>query len=69
MKGTEMCLFLFVMISLDEFRKILGETAINMTDEEVESVRKIQYKFAEAIFDKWLDDRENKVQNKSEYLL
>jgi hypothetical protein len=45
------------MISLVEFKKLLGEQALSMSDEDVENLRKAQYELAYILFDKWNKDR------------
>lgn len=52
------------MMSLIEYRKLLGQTAIGMTDEEVEQVRASQYQFADLLFDSWLESLEKKHKKK-----
>lgn len=41
------------MIPLLEFKKLLGEYAKNLTDQEIEEIRHEQYKIAEMAFKAW----------------
>ena len=50
------------MISLPDFRELLGEAGHELTDEQVERVREIEYGLADAIFDQWLRKRNNSKQ-------
>ncbi len=45
------------MISLVEFKKLLGEKAYLMSDEDIESLRQTQYYFANVLFKKWSEDK------------
>ncbi len=42
------------MLTLEEFKKELGDVAQNMTDKELEEVMKLHYRFADIFFDMWL---------------
>jgi len=45
------------MFSFSEFKFLLGPMAEGMADQEVELLRTIEYRLADAIFDKWLCER------------
>lgn len=45
------------MIDLSAFRTLLGPAAENLTDEEIERIREVEYGMADAIFDRWLRKR------------
>jgi hypothetical protein len=45
------------MISLDEFKKLLGPTAETLTDEEIVKIREMEYRLGDIIFDAWLRQR------------
>lgn len=49
------------MISLAAFKKSLGSTAMQLSDEEIEKLRKLQDQFADVLFDQWLK-KKNRVQ-------
>ncbi len=44
------------MISIEECRKILGESCSSMTDEQIEDLRNNLYKLTESVIDKYLKD-------------
>lgn len=48
------------MIELKEFKKLLGEEAENLTDEQIKQVYNIQDQLADIIFDMWLEKKVNK---------
>lgn len=45
---------------IKRFRKLLGESANKLTDEEITRIMKIQYQLADLMFDKWLKEK-NKI--------
>jgi len=45
------------MISPSEFKKLMGEEAIGLTDQEIEEIRDAQYKAAELAFEFWQRDK------------
>lgn len=45
------------MIGLSEFKKLMGEEARGLTDEEIEKIRDAQYKFAELAFEFWQKEK------------
>jgi hypothetical protein len=50
------------MISLDEFKKLLGKAAAGLSDAEIESIRELEYRIADATFDIWLRERNSTPQ-------
>lgn len=53
------------MISVNECRKVLGHSANNLTDLEIESIRDGFYAQAYVIFDLWAKEKlSNKIYNK-----
>ena len=42
------------MISLEEFRKLLGKYGESLSDQEVEEIRDAQYQMAELAFREWI---------------
>jgi hypothetical protein len=50
------------MISLGEFKKLLGKAAEGLTDAEIEGIRALEYRVADATFDIWLRDRNSTPQ-------
>lgn len=50
------------MISLPQFKTLLGPLAQKLTDEQVECLRDMEYQFADAIFEKWLRERNSYPQ-------
>jgi hypothetical protein len=54
------------MLSLAEFKKSLGLTAQDMTDEKIEQFRKLQDQLADTIFDIWLENKNNKPKQNLE---
>ena len=46
-----------VMIDLVEFRQLLGPAGRDLSDEEVERIREVEYGLADAIFERWLRRR------------
>ncbi|MFA5271117.1 MAG: hypothetical protein WC412_02100 [Candidatus Omnitrophota bacterium] len=53
------------LISVPEFRKILGEESEGMTDKEVEDLRDADRDMAEIIFEQWLKDGDEKKKDVS----
>jgi hypothetical protein len=51
------------MIGLPEFKKLMGEEAIGLTDQEIEEIRNAQYKMAELAFEFWRKDKALKNNN------
>ena len=45
------------MISLDKFKKLLGEAGNGLTDQEIEKIRTADYQLADALFDIILRER------------
>jgi hypothetical protein len=45
------------MMSLDDFRKALGQRGKSMTNEDLDTLRIAAYRFADAVFDRWLRKR------------
>lgn len=45
------------MIGLPEFKELLGEEAVSLTDTEVERIRDLEYQIADALFEDWLRQR------------
>jgi hypothetical protein len=45
------------MISLAEFRKLLGKAADGLSDAEIKSIRELEYRIADPTFDIWLRER------------
>ncbi|MDP2649302.1 MAG: hypothetical protein Q8P10_00505 [bacterium] len=45
------------MLTIEEFKKTLGETANKYTEAEIERLRNDMYNFAEIIYEKWDEDR------------
>ena len=48
------------MLSIEQTRKILGDKAKDLTDEQLTEIRDGFYNLANVIFDKWMDDRKKK---------
>jgi hypothetical protein len=51
------------MISLSEFKNLMGEEAGGLTDQEIEEIRNAQYKAAELAFEFWRKDKTLKNTN------
>lgn len=49
------------MLTFEEFKKSLGDEANGYTDEQIEHIRDIGYKFADAVFEQWLRKRNTRV--------
>jgi hypothetical protein len=45
------------MIGLPEFKKLMGEEARGLTDQEIEEIRDAQYKMAELAFEFWRKEK------------
>ena len=45
------------MISLSEFKKLLGDYGKNLTDQQIEEIRNEQYKVAEMAFKVWMREK------------
>ncbi|MCK5267317.1 MAG: hypothetical protein KAR07_04050 [Spirochaetes bacterium] len=45
------------MLSLYQYKKLLGKEADNLTDEEIEKIGNTLYKLVEIIFEKWTRDK------------
>jgi hypothetical protein len=45
------------MISLHEFKKLLGKAADGLSDVEIESIRELEYRIADAAFEMWIRER------------
>lgn len=54
------------MISLEEFKKALGEKATLLSEEKILELRELQDKIADAIFDTLLIKRNNVANNFNE---
>lgn len=54
------------MIALDEFKKLLGNAAEGLSDAEIESIRELEYRIADAVFDVWLRERNSSPQKRPE---
>jgi hypothetical protein len=50
------------VISLDEFKKLLGTAADGLSDAEIEKIRELEYRIADATFDIWLRERNSTPQ-------
>ena len=50
------------MITLPEFKNLLGTLADKMTDEQIGQLRDVEYAIADAIFDQWLPKRNKQLQ-------
>lgn len=57
------------MIPLDKFKKLLGATGENMTDDEIKKVRDLQYQLVDLLFDSWIDGIEKRHKEQSEQKL
>ena len=53
------------MITLDDFKKTLGEFGDTLTDEQIGWLYEAAYQFADAFFDQWLQKRNKKVATPS----
>jgi hypothetical protein len=42
------------MIPLHDFKNLLGVASADLTDEEIERIREVEYGLADAIFERWL---------------
>jgi hypothetical protein len=51
-------------LEFDEFKKSLGDEADGFSDEELEHVRDVGYKLADAFFEQWLRKRNAHVSDK-----
>ena len=47
------------MLSLKEFKKVMGEDAEKYTDEELRQVRDEQHELVSIIFEKWKQDKKD----------
>jgi hypothetical protein len=47
------------MISLEQFRKLLGKSGENMNDIQIEHIREAQYQIAEIVFKMWQEKRKS----------
>lgn len=45
------------MMALSKYKKLLGEDANGMSDEEIRHLRDAQYQFARLAFEKWQKER------------
>lgn len=45
------------MMALSKYKKLLGEDANGMSDEEIRQLRDAQYQFARLAFEKWQEER------------
>ncbi len=54
------------MISLERFKELLGKDAADLTIEEVERIRDLEYIIADALFEKWLNQRTQIIKTKLE---
>lgn len=45
------------MIPVDKFRDLLGEEADGLTNKQIEEIRDLEYRIADAVFDLWLRER------------
>ena len=50
------------MISLPDFKKLLGSYAESLTDEQVKRLRDMEYQIADVIFDQWLSRRNEQLK-------
>ena len=41
------------MIALEKFKQLLGKAANDLTDKEIEDIRDLEYRIADAIIDLW----------------
>ena len=54
------------MIPLPDFKRILGSTANNLSDKQIEAIRDAQDRLADIFFDSWLRER-NMTKLQSSY--
>lgn len=52
------------MISLPEFKKILGPIAQNMSEKQIEQLRDQEDQLADVFFGIWLEDKNDELNNK-----
>ncbi len=45
------------MIALSKYKRLLGEDAKGMSDDEIRQLRDAQYQFANLAFEKWKKER------------
>ena len=45
------------MMSLETFKKLLGKAADGLSDAEIESIRELEYRIADAAFGMWIRER------------
>ena len=50
------------MIPQEEFKKLLGKEAEDLTDEQILGLQKNMETFADIAFDLWLEDRKKKIK-------
>lgn len=50
------------MLSISEFKKLAGEEADNLTDEEIEKVRDVMCELSNMLFDMWIEDINKKTK-------
>ena len=48
------------MIPIEKYKKLLGNIAETLTDEEILQIRLEQYRFAEIALDMWIDENLSK---------
>ncbi len=51
------------MITLSKYKELLGDEAQWLTDEEIEHIRDIQYRFAELAFEFWMSKKAKNLEN------
>jgi len=49
------------MLSISEFKKLLGDEANNYSDDEIREIRDAQQSLVEIIFQKWKEDRKRGI--------
>ena len=52
------------MISLESLKELLGKDAAHLSIEEVERIYDLEYKIADALFERWLNHRAEIIKTK-----
>jgi hypothetical protein len=50
------------MIPFEDYKRLLGSSAQDMKDEEIERLRNLQYQWADMIFDTWIKGKNSTCQ-------
>lgn len=50
------------MISFEDYKRLLGSSAQDMKDEEIERLRNLHYQLADMIFDTWIKGKNSTYQ-------